>query len=116
MNIEEFRDYCINKKGVTESFPFDEDTLVFKVGGKMFALAGVEKFEYINLKCKPEQAIELREQFNGIKPGYHMSKAHWNSVYLQSDVTDKMIIELIDSSYELIFNSLSKKLRYDILN
>jgi predicted DNA-binding protein (MmcQ/YjbR family) len=111
MNIEEYRGYCISKKGVTESFPFDEKTLVFKVGNKMFALCDVDSFSFINLKSDPEYAVELRETFSGIKPGYHMSKKHWNSVYVGDDVPDKMIYELIDQSYELIFNSLPKRLR-----
>ena len=116
MNIEEYRNYCITKKGVTEVFPFDESTLVFKVMGKMFALTGVDSFDYINLKCNPENAVELREQFNGVKPGYHMSKAHWNSVYLNTDVSDKMVYDLIDDSYQLVVNSLTKKLQAELNN
>ena len=116
MNIEEYRDYCVAKKGVTEAFPFDETTLVFKVMGKMFALTGVDSFEYINLKCDPENAVELREQYNGVKPGYHMSKKHWNSVYLNSDVSDRMIYDLIDDSYQLVAKSLTKKLQAELNN
>lgn len=116
MNIEEYRGYCITKKGVTEAFPFDESTLVFKVMGKVFALTGVDNFEFINLKCDPEHAIELRESYEGIKPGYHMSKKHWNSVYLNSDVSDKMICGLIDDSYQLIVKSLTKKLQVELNN
>ena len=114
MNIEEYRDYCITKKGVTESFPFDETTLVFKVMNKMFALADVDSFNFINLKCNPEKAVELREQYNGIKPGYHMSKTHWNSVYLNQGVPDKLIYQLIDDSYDLIVTSLTKKLQKEL--
>lgn len=114
MNIEEYRDYCIAKKGVTEGFPFDKSTLVFKVMNKMFALADVDSFTFINLKCDPEKAVELREQYNGIKAGYHMSKVHWNSVYVNKDVTDKMIYELIDDSYQLIVDSLPKKLQAEL--
>lgn len=114
MNIEEFRDYCIAKKGVIESFPFDKNTLVFKVMNKMFALADVETFEFINLKSDPEKAIELREKFQGIKPGYHMSKVHWNSVYVNTDVDDKLVLELIDESYQLIVSSLTKKLKEEL--
>ncbi|MGE0561632.1 MAG: MmcQ/YjbR family DNA-binding protein [Flavobacteriales bacterium] len=114
MNIEEFRDYCISKKGVTEEFPFDKNTLVFKVMGKMFALVDVETFDFINLKSDPENAIDLREKYQGIKPGYHMSKIHWNSVYVNTDVTDKMILQLVDESYSLIVNSLTKKLKEEL--
>lgn len=114
MHIEEYRDYCIGKKAVSESFPFDESTLVFKVGGKMFALMDVDDFQFINLKCDPEKALELRETYNGIKPGYHMSKVHWNSVYVNSDVSHELIIELIDQSYDLIVSSLTKKLRNEL--
>ncbi|MEL6919243.1 MAG: MmcQ/YjbR family DNA-binding protein, partial [Bacteroidota bacterium] len=86
MNIEEFRNYCISKKGVTEEFPFDEVTLVFKVMGKMFALSGLERIPtQANLKCDPERAIQLREEYDGdIIPGYHMSKVHWNTLYLDN--------------------------------
>lgn len=114
MNIEVYRDYCLSKKGVTESFPFDKSTLVFKVMNKMFALTDVDTFAFINLKCDPERAIELREQYNGIKPGYHMNKRLWNSVYTNHDVTDKMMYELIDHSYQLIVDSLPKKLKLEL--
>ncbi len=114
MNIEEFRDYCVTKPGVTEEFPFDETTLVFKVMGKMFALTGIETFEFINLKCDPEIAINLREKFHGVKPGFHMNKKLWNSVYLNEDVTDEKIYEWIDHSYELITESLIKKLKEEL--
>lgn len=83
MNIEQFRMYCIQKKGVTESFPFGGDTLVFKVMDKMFALTGIDNPDFsVNLKCSPDYAEELREQYTSIRPGYHMNKAHWNTVYL----------------------------------
>lgn len=114
MNIEEYRNYCISKKGVSEGFPFDKNTLVFKVMGKMFALADVDSFNFINLKCDPEKAAELREIYNAIKPGYHMSKTHWNSVYVNADVPDKMIYQLIDDSYHLIVSSLTKKLQAEL--
>jgi len=114
MNIEEYRDYCLSKKGVTEGFPFDQKTLVFKVMGKMFALTDIEGFSFINLKCEPEKAVELRETYNAIKPGYHMSKIHWNSVYVNNDAPDKLIYNLIDDSYQLIVNSLTKKLKIEL--
>lgn len=114
MNIEDFRNYCLKYKGVTESFPFDESTLVFKVKNKMFALADVDEFNFINLKCDPERSIELREQYSGIKPGYHMNKKLWNSVYVNEDVDDQLIFELTDHSYNLIVKSLTKKLQIEL--
>ena len=114
MNIEEYREYCLAKKGVTEGFPFDEKTLVFKVMGKMFALCGVNNFDFINLKCDPEKAIELREEYEGITGAFHMSKVHWNSCYIQSDLSDTLLYELIDHSYDLIVNKLTKKLKDEL--
>lgn len=112
MNIEEIREYCIAKKGVTESFPFDEVTLVFKVMNKMFALVGLDAVPpFINLKCDPERAIELREHYEDIQPGYHMNKQLWNSVYFSAGLPRNLVLELIDHSYELIIESLPKKLR-----
>jgi len=114
MNIEEFRDYCIAKKGVTEGFPFDESTLVFKVMGKMFALVNIQKIEFVNLKCDPEKAIELREEYQGVTPGYHMSKKHWNSVSVLGDIPDKLIYQWVDNSYDLVVSSLTKKLQEEL--
>lgn len=114
MNIEDFRNYCIAKKGVTEEFPFDNKTLVFKVMGKMFTACDVEEFQSFNLKCNPERAIELREQFQGISPGYHMNKKHWNTITSESDVPFELQQELIDHSYQLVVNSLSKKLKDEL--
>ena len=114
MNIEDYRNYCISKKGVSESFPFDEATLVFKVMGKMFALTGVDQFTYINLKCDPIKAIELREEFEGVTPGYHMNKKNWNSVSTVGDISDSLIYQLIDDSYRLIVESLTKKLKEEL--
>jgi len=120
MNIQQLYEYCLSKKGVSEHFPFDEDVLVFKVGGKMFALTSLSNWEKetpsINLKCEPEKAVELRAQYEAVKPGYHMSKVHWNTIDFNSDVSDKMICELINHSYELIFKSLTKKLQSEIEN
>lgn len=113
MNIEEYRAYCLAKHGVTESTPFDEVTLVFKVV-KMFALSNIEKFEFINLKCDPDRALELRVEFDGITPGYHMSKKHWNSVSLDGSVSDELIYELINHSYDRVCASLTKKQRADL--
>ncbi|MBL0315584.1 MAG: MmcQ/YjbR family DNA-binding protein [Flavobacteriales bacterium] len=109
MNIEYYRQYCLAKKGTSEEFPFDNRTLVFKVGGKMFALTDVESFESINLKCDPERAIELREQYSAIIPGYHMNKKHWNTLVLDGSLRDSLICSLIDDSYLLVAGSLPKK-------
>ncbi|MDX1326163.1 MAG: MmcQ/YjbR family DNA-binding protein [Arenibacter sp.] len=112
MNIEEFRWYCLGKKGVTEELPFGPDALVFKVLGKMFALAALERQpSQVNLKCDPEKALELRELHEGvIIPGYHMSKVHWNTLYLER-LPPTLVQELIDHSYELVVAKLSKKLQ-----
>lgn len=116
MNIEAFREYCTAKKGVTEDFPFDEITLVFKVMGKMFALASLDGENTVNLKCDPERAIELREEYNSILPGYHMSKKHWNTLLLSGDLKTSLIKELIDHSYDLVVAGLTKKLREELTN
>lgn len=120
MNIQQYFDYCLSKKGVTEHFPFDEDTLVFKVGGKMFALASLQEWEKgnpsVNLKCDPERAEELRAEYDDIQPGYHMSKVHWNTVKVNRDLSDKFLKELIDHSYDLVFNSLTKKIQAEVLS
>ncbi|WP_127142189.1 MmcQ/YjbR family DNA-binding protein [Flagellimonas marinaquae] len=117
MNVEELRELCISKKGVTEEFPFDESTLVFKVMGKMFALVALERLPLqCNLKCDPERAVELREQYDGvIIPGYHMSKTHWNTLFVEQ-LPPKLIIELIDHSYDLVVASLTKKLQQELQN
>ena len=111
MHIEDYREYCIRKPGVTEEFPFDSQTLVFKVMGKMFALTDVDKFIFVNLKCDPKRAVELRESNPGIEPGWHMNKRLWNSVSTDGSVSDSLLRELIDHSYELIVASLTKKLQ-----
>ena len=110
MNIEEYRDYCLLKPGVTEGFPFDHKVLVFKVMGKMFALTDVDEFDGVNLKCEPQRAIELRENNPGIVPGFHMNKTNWNTVSTDGSVDDRLFYELIDHSYALVVQSLSKKL------
>lgn len=114
MNIELFRDVCLALPGTTEEFPFDNKTLVFKVMGKLFALGDVENFTGANLKCNPERAVELREQYNGIKPGYHMNKTHWNTVSVNQDVPTELFIELIHHSYNLVVKSLTKKLQAEL--
>jgi predicted DNA-binding protein (MmcQ/YjbR family) len=119
MNLQNFYEYCLSKKGVTEHFPFDEETLVFKVGAKMFALSSLNQWEKsepsVNLKCNPEDAEELRAQYEDIKPGWHMSKIHWNTVAINRDVPDSLVKQLIDDSYHLVFKSLTKKAQTEIL-
>jgi predicted DNA-binding protein (MmcQ/YjbR family) len=119
MNLESFYEYCLSKKGVTEHFPFDQDTLVFKVGGKMFALSSLSQWEKgepsVNLKCDPERAQELRAQYDDIKPGWHMSKIHWNTVGINKEVPDTLIKELINHSYDLIYSGLSNKNQINLL-
>ncbi len=110
MHIEAFREYCLAKNGVEETFPFGEETLVFKVMGKMFAATGLEAEEFrVNLKCDPEYALELREEYEQIIPGWHMSKKHWNTVYFEAGLDDTFLIQLIDHSYDLVVQKLPKK-------
>lgn len=109
MNIELFRNYCLQRKGVTEEFPFGEETLVYKVMGKMFALADVELFESVNLKCDPETGAQLREDYVGVKPGYHMNKKHWITVTMDGSIPDRLVKTWIDNSYALVVASLPKK-------
>lgn len=109
MNIEQFRDFCLALPGVTEEFPFGEETLVYKVMGKMFALTSLDSFESINLKCDPEIAVELRERYDGVSPGYHMNKKHWNTVDVHAGISDKLIYQWIRDSYDLVVDSLPKK-------
>ena len=120
MNLEIYYEYCLSKKGTTEHFPFDQDTLVFKVGGKMFALSSLIQWEKgepsVNVKCDPDYALELRAQYSDIQPAFHMSKVHWNTIAINNEVADKLVKELIDDSYELIFKSLTKKLQSEILD
>ena len=112
MNIEQIREYCLRKKGVTEEFPFDEETLVFKVLGKIFLLASLDSFPLqINLKCEPEKAIELREEYESVQPGYHMNKRHWNTIIIDGTVPIKKLFEWIDDSYNLVTSKLIKSER-----
>ena len=113
MNAESYRDYCLAKKAVTESFPFDDTTLVFKVANKMFALVSLDAPELsVNLKCDPERAIALRETHpENIFPGYHMNKEHWNTVKLTGKLNISLLKELTDHSYDLIVASLTKKVK-----
>lgn len=108
MNIEQLRDYCLCLPGVSEHFPFDETTLVFKVNGKMFALTDLEGPLSVNLKCDPETAIELRERYPAVLPGYHMNKLHWNTILIDGTISDQLITEWLDHSYKLIANPKTK--------
>lgn len=115
MDIEQLRDYCIAKKGVTEGFPFDSETLVFKVMGKMFALVSLEANPLsMNLKCDPENAIALREEYSCVLPGYHMSKTHWNTIVIDGSVPDSLLRDWIDQSYNLVVAGLPKSVRAQI--
>jgi len=117
MHLDELREYCLRKKGVEEGFPFGGDTLVFKVMGKMFLLSGIDSQPVqFNAKCNPEKAIELRENYSCVLPGYHMNKQHWNTIICDGLVSDKQIQEWIDDSYNLVVSSLTKKLKIDLEN
>lgn len=112
MDIETFRNYCLSKKGTTEELPFGPETLVFKVMGKIFAATGLDEDQFrVNLKCDPARAIELREAHPEVLPGWHMNKKHWNTVYFEQGLSDELLQELIDHSYELVVMGLPKKLR-----
>lgn len=116
MHIERLRDICLSKKNVTETFPFDNDTLVFKVANKAFALTSISKPGSVNLKCNPERAIELRQQYEAVQPGYHMNKKHWNTVYFNLDLSDKEIIDLIQHSYLCVVQGLPAAQRNQLLS
>jgi len=110
MNLELVRNYCLNKKGVTESLPFDEVSPVYKVMDKMFLILSIDIPHSMNVKCEPEKAVELRERFETVLPGYHMNKIHWNTVMLDGTVPDNLIYKWIDDSYNLIVRGLKKSL------
>lgn len=115
MDVETFREYCLQKKGVEECFPFDEVTLVFKVMGKMFALTGLDAEVFkVNLKCDPDRALDLREQYDEVQPGYHMNKQHWNTIEFEGSIPDQLLRELVDHSYNLVSASLPAKLRKEL--
>ncbi|MDY0081910.1 MAG: MmcQ/YjbR family DNA-binding protein [Ignavibacteriaceae bacterium] len=110
MNIETIHKYCLSKKGAAEDYPFDEETLVFKVGGKMFALIPLEKIPLqINLKCDPEKAVELREEYENVQPGWHMNKKYWNTVIIDENIRWSNVKEWIDHSYDEVVKGLLKK-------
>jgi predicted DNA-binding protein (MmcQ/YjbR family) len=116
MGIEDIRDYCLSKKGVTEDLPFDETTLVFKVMGKIFLITDVEGPLSISIKCEPETAVALREDYSAVTPAYHMNKTHWNGIDINGSVPDKLIFQWIDDSYELIIKKLPLKLKAELNN
>lgn len=110
MNSEEIREFCLSKKAVEESFPFDNDTLVFKVGGKIFLLLSISsKPLQFNVKCQPDKAVELRENYSFVLPGYHMNKTHWNTIVCDREIPKKLLYDWINHSYELVVSSLPKK-------
>jgi predicted DNA-binding protein (MmcQ/YjbR family) len=109
MDIETFREFCLSLPEVTEEFPFGPDTLVYKVNGKVFVLTNLELFTSFNVKCDPEEAIELRERYPAVRPGYHMNKKHWNTVDLDNTVSDKMLKEWIMNSYKLVYRKKKSK-------
>ncbi len=115
MDFEDIRERCLGMPGVTEGFPFGEDVLVFKVAGKMFLLTNLATDPVsFNAKCDPERAVELREEYTGVNPGYHMNKQHWNTVSFDGSVTDELAEELIEHSYDLVFSKLTKKAQREI--
>ena len=109
MDIEQFREYCLAKKGVTEDFPFGEVTLCLRVGGKIFAITGLDAERFsVNLKCDPDYALELREQYPEVQPGWHMNKKHWNTVDFEGALDERLLRTLVDHSYEQVVKSLKK--------
>ncbi len=117
MNFDTFYTHCMSKPGVEETFPFDKNTLVMKVKGKMFALTGIDNEHFkVNLKCDPDRSIELREAYEEVQPGYHMSKKHWNTVDGEGDLPDELFLQLIDHSYDLVVSKLPKKIREEMEN
>ena len=114
MNIEELRNFCLSLKGAEESMPFDDKTLVFSVKGKMFCATNINTYEFVNLKCDPDKAIQLREQYNEVIEGYYMNKKHWNSVKTNGKITDKQFKEWIKDSYDLVVLALPKKIQKEL--
>ena len=115
MQVDAFREYCLQKRAVTESSPFGPEHIVFKIGGKMFALLALDEIPpTANLKCEPDLALELRDRYEDVQPGYHMSKKHWNTVAIAGGVPDAEVRQMIDHSYDLVFAALPKKQRETI--
>ncbi len=115
MDLERFRNFCLSLPGASEGFPFGEDTLVFTVCGKMFALTDINFFESVNLKADPEDAIDLRERYSAVKPGFHMNKKHWNTVELDGSISEKLLFEWTKKSYDLVVAGLPKKQRQSLV-
>jgi predicted DNA-binding protein (MmcQ/YjbR family) len=112
MDLAEFREYCLSKPSATEETPFGSDVLVFKVGGKIFALAALDEVPpTVNLKCDPELALDLRDRYEQVRPGYHMNKRHWNTVEIDGGIPDLELRKMIDHSYDLVAKSLPKAAR-----
>lgn len=117
MNLETLRDYCLAKPAVTEELPFGPETLVFKVMGKMFVITSLDTEDLrISLKCNPEKAVQLREEYDFVQPGFHLNKTHWNTVYIGGYVKDSLVKEFIDHSYQTVIDGLPKKLREQLRN
>ena len=116
MNIESYRDFCLSLKGTTEDLPFDDKTLVFKVMNKMYALVDIDEYDFVNLKCAPEDCVKLRNENEGITPGFHMNKKHWVSVKTDGSISDTLLKELTKNSYNLIVSKLKKKLKEELKN
>lgn len=114
MNIEEYRNFCLSLKEADEGLPFDNKTLVFTIKGKMFSLTNIETFELINVKCDPQEAIILREQYEAVIPGYYMNKKHWNSIKMDGSIPDQQIKDWIKQSYSLVVSSLPKKIQKEL--
>jgi predicted DNA-binding protein (MmcQ/YjbR family) len=114
MNIEELRDYCLSKNGVTEGFPFNETALVFKVEGKMFCMTDLEGTFIVNLKNHPSRNIDLRERYSAVRPGYHMNKQHWNTVEIDGSIPDHLLRQLIDESYQIVVEKLPLKKKMNL--
>ena len=110
MNIETLREYCLSKVGAEETFPFGPDTLVYKVNGKVFLITGLDQEQLsFNVKCDPDKAIELREEFDCVRPGWHMNKKHWNTIVVDGSVSNKQLKEWIDHSYDLVSKTKKRK-------
>jgi len=117
MDLAQFREYCLSKPRATEGTPFGPDVLVFKVRGKMFALAALEEVPTtVNLKCEPDLALDLRDRYEQVQPGYHMNKKHWNTVEIESGIPDAEVRRMIDHSYQLVIKSLPKAERKKLEN